>query len=279
MSLKKILRKNFHTMIIAAFIIILLSITLYSGNWPPISVVESSSMEHSSYFQCGTIQTGSIVIVKKVSSPTGITTYVQGRTTGMKTYGDFGDVLLYRNYAGSIIIHRAIFFLTWNSGIPDVHGYTNQSWITVSVNYVIIQNVGVSHRNLYVNISHFSGVSGYITMGDNNLIASAISESVHIRNRTITAYVAADQNILFQNNGATYSPVNFTDVVGIARGNLPLVGLYRLYLLGVFGMWNGYDQVPIYSNYYLSALTAFIIFAPVSYELLRRKKSVKNSKS
>ena len=278
MSSKKIVRKYFHVMILAGFIIILLSITLYSGNWPPISVVESSSMEHSQYFQFGTIETGSMVIVKKVSTISSITTYVQGRTTGMQTYGDYGDVLLYKNYEGSVIIHRAMFFLTWNLGMPDIHGYTNQSWITVSDNYVIIQDVGTSHRNLYVNISHFSGVSGFITMGDHNLIASTISDSIHLRNKTIIAYVAADQNILFQNNGSTYSPVNFTDVVGVARGDLPLVGLYRLYLLGAFGMWNGYDQVPIYSNYYLSLLTAFIISVPISLELMKRKEKVKKSK-
>ena len=144
---------------------------------------------------------------------------------------------------------------------------------------MIIENIGVSHRNLYVSLSHFSGISGFVTMGDHNLIASTIPVSVHLRNGTITAYLAADQNILFQNNGSPYSPVNFTNVVGIARGDLPLVGLYRLYLLGAFGMWNNYSQVPIYSNYYLSALTAFIILVPVSYKLFGKKKKVKNSKS
>ena len=39
--------------------------------------------------------------------------------------------------------------------------------------YVVIQNVGPSHRNVCVNISSFRGVSGFITMGDHNLRDSA----------------------------------------------------------------------------------------------------------
>ncbi len=63
-------------------VILIVSITLYAGMWPPFSVVESNSMEHSGTFQFGTIETGSTVIVKHPSGISSITTYVQGRETG-----------------------------------------------------------------------------------------------------------------------------------------------------------------------------------------------------
>ena len=52
----------------AIVIIIILGLFAYSGLWPPLVVVESESMQHSnttSYI--GVIDTGDLVIVKKVT--------------------------------------------------------------------------------------------------------------------------------------------------------------------------------------------------------------------
>jgi signal peptidase len=265
--------KNIIYLIITiALIFSLISITLYSGTWPPLSVVESDSMEHSSNFQWNTIETGSTVIVKKVTSPSQIITYVGGRTSGFESYGEYGDVILYHSIAGYVVIHRAMFYLSWNGTKPVVQGYTNQPWLKVTDKYVLISDVGFSHRNEVVFISSFVGTSGFITTGDNNLARSTDYIS------SLNAYVAADQNILFSPKGQIFPPVNFSSIVGIARGDIPLFGLYKLYLLELTGQWNKENEVPTNSNIYLGMITA-ILFAAVFFPYRKIIRMIQKKRS
>lgn len=249
------IKRNIFLIMMVLLVLSIASITFYSGTWPPLSIVESNSMEHSSQFQWNTIETGTTVIVKKVNSPSQIVTYVQGRTSGFHTYGEYGDVILYSSIAGYVVIHRAMFYLSWNGTNPVVQGYTNQSWISVTSSYVIIRDVGFSHRNEVVYISSFRGISGFITTGDNNLARSKDYVS------SLNAYVAADQNILISPRGQIFPPVNFSSIVGIARGDIPLFGLYKLYLLELAGKWNRENEIPANSNLYLGIITASLATA------------------
>lgn len=247
---------------------VLVGLTLYSGVLPPASVVESGSMQHSPDWQFGTINTGDIVIVKKVSSSTDITTYVQGRTTNFSTYGDYGNVILYHSNNGEVVIHRAMFYLSWSNGSPVVRGYTNQSWMTVTDNYVVIDDVGFSHRNLFVNLTSFKNESGFITMGDHNLAISVLYV------KAFNAYVAADENVNIMNR-----PVNQSDVVGIAQGQIPWLGLIKLNIMRLQGGWPYYNDVPHYSYDYLAAFIGVIlvmVFFPYNRVLSSRGR--KNNK-
>ena len=81
---------------VAIVIVILLGLFAYSGLWPPLVVVESESMQHSdttSYI--GVIDTGDMVIPTKISSLSEVRTYVSSLNDGYKTYGDYGDVVIY----------------------------------------------------------------------------------------------------------------------------------------------------------------------------------------
>ena len=74
----------------------------YSGNWPPMVVIESGSMEHSDnplykepgFTHIGTIDTGDLAVVKEAKK-SDIVTYLQGKKTDYKKYGDYGDVIVY----------------------------------------------------------------------------------------------------------------------------------------------------------------------------------------
>ncbi|MCK4366762.1 MAG: S26 family signal peptidase, partial [Thermoplasmata archaeon] len=92
--------------------IILLSLFLYTGNWPPMVVVESQSMQHSDTESfVGVIDTGDLVLVQNAPSSSDIITYVEGRATGYSTYGEFGDVIIYKqggDFQAKSIIHRAL---------------------------------------------------------------------------------------------------------------------------------------------------------------------------
>jgi len=98
-------------------------VVLYTQTWPPMVVIESSSMQHSdteSYV--GVIDTGDLVLVQKAATKADIQTWVEGRNTGYQTYGDYGDVLIFHRTLGAgrlegdpPIIHRAILYLEWNA--------------------------------------------------------------------------------------------------------------------------------------------------------------------
>ncbi len=247
----------------------LVGLTVYSGMFPPVSVVESGSMQHSPDWQFGVINTGDIVVVKKISSPVNdITTYVQGRTANFSTYGDYGNVILYHDANGMVIIHRAMFYLSWSNGHPVIQGYANQSWITVTSTYVLLKDVGFTHRNLIVLLNGMQNESGYITMGDHNLAIS----NVWVGN--LSAYIAADENV----NIMTH-PVTQSAVVGVAQGQIPWLGLVKLNIMRLQGDWPYYNDVPYHSYEYLAvslAIIAVAVFFP--YDRVIHSKNKKNNK-
>ncbi len=98
--------------------VILGAIYAYTGVWPPLVVVESASMQHSdSESYLGVIDTGDLVFVQAAPARTDVVTYVQGRATGYTTYGDYGDVIVFRLFnrpQDTPIIHRAIMYVIPN---------------------------------------------------------------------------------------------------------------------------------------------------------------------
>lgn len=259
---------------IIAIIVIIVAfagVTVYSGIFPPASVVESGSMQHSNNWEFGVINTGDIVLVKKVSDPQkNIVTYVEGRQSNVSTYGDYGNVVLYNAPNNLVVIHRAMFYLTWSGGNPVVADSNNQSWITVTQSYVLIKNVGYEHRNLLVNIAGFKNESGFITMGDHNLATA----SSFYYNTTMQAYVAADENV-----GIISHPVNQSEIVGEAQGQIPWFGLIKLNIMRLQGTWQYSNDVPNFSYYYLGAsIFAIIVLIMFPYSDFLNKEKRKNNK-
>ena len=89
-------------MAIGSVLLVFLLTFAYSGNWPPMVVIESGSMEHTDnplydepgFTHIGTIDTGDLVVVKEAGKSE-IVTYLQGKKTDYKKYGDYGDVIVY----------------------------------------------------------------------------------------------------------------------------------------------------------------------------------------
>ncbi len=68
--------------------------------------IESGSMEPNMHI-------GDLVFIRNVPS-TGIVTHEDGATSGYKTFGDYGNVILYRKYGRTDItpiIHRAMYYV------------------------------------------------------------------------------------------------------------------------------------------------------------------------
>lgn len=161
----------------------------YTQSWPPLVVVESSSMQHGNQeSSVGVIDTGDMVFQQVARTRDSVVTYVEGRATNYATYGDYGDVIIFTRGAGTPIIHRAILYVTLRPGgtadAPDVALYlrddewdaTNASGPTgnpIGLRTLTIHSMGYRHDiNLTITFSGYAAAtdrSGYITMGDNNL--------------------------------------------------------------------------------------------------------------
>ena len=84
------------------------------GAWPPVVMPEGGSMEPG-------IETGSVIFVSGPSGLVtdaskghrGVITHEQGKNMGYRTFGDYGDVVIYRPKGdnGRSIIHRAMFYV------------------------------------------------------------------------------------------------------------------------------------------------------------------------
>lgn len=257
--------KSLRILLIAIIVVALIFIALfaYSGIWPPIVVVESGSMQHGNQWQYGVINTGDIVVVQKVASISNIITYLQGRETGYKTYGDYGNVIIYIAPDGESIIHRAMFYVTWNGTTPQILGENNASFLNVSGEDVIIEDIGYSHRNLLVDLSSYVGHAGFVTMGDHNLALAPPSKF-----QGYVVYEAADENV-----GISSSLVTMNMVEGVAHGWLPWFGDIKLIVTG--------NTKYILSNSILFLIISLIVLfsIPVIYDFtagyIRKQKELK----
>jgi signal peptidase len=113
-----------------------------SGTWPAVVTVESESMVPH-------MNVGDLVFVVEKDRFGPLTSWVEGQASGFQTFGDYGNVIIYRpngNTAIHPIIHRAMFWVEEGEIIP----------VTIQVDsYQFDRNLTVPH-------------AGYITKGDHN---------------------------------------------------------------------------------------------------------------
>jgi signal peptidase len=255
--------------LVALAIIVLLLVSLYAftQNWPPVYVVESSSMQHGTTDQVGLINTGDLVLAQKVSADQ-VTPYVVGAQNGYSTYGEYGDVLLYNPFGqtGIPIIHRALIFLIANPAggfdAPSLAGLSCGPGVgtiydsssspngcgTVGLTGVLtLHHVGWQSANVAIPLNSVGSQSGFVTMGDNNLATgsdppSGISDQ------------AASISTLVQPGW----------MVGVARGMVPWFGSVKLLLQG------SAQEVPAQSWEFLGlTLVALVLVAMGLHYVLR----------
>ena len=276
-SLKNEILDWIKDIVIAAVVIAVImgSLYAYTGTWPPMVVVESESMQHSddtSYI--GVIDTGDIVLSKHVDSMSDITTYVQGRVSGYRAYGDYGDVIIYEPYGRHVtpIIHRAVLYLEWNStghsydapGLQKLKygvDYTvsgGDGWRNIR-GTITIMDYGYAHRDVtipvYSIIQNFERYgktphSGYITAGDHNIAKG---------------YGVDEPNICRE-------PVKFNWIVGKAEGELPWFGIIKLMFSGTLSA----HPAPINSWIMLTVSIAALLIIPWVLDMVWERYKGKN---
>lgn len=108
-----------------------------TGTWPFLVAVESGSMEPN-------LNKGDVVLLVSVGRTGGITTWIEGKEKDYVSFGNYGDVIVYRpDGKGKLIIHRAIAYVREGDLIPIL----------------------VDGKLIYTGERARS--SGYITQGDN----------------------------------------------------------------------------------------------------------------
>ena len=204
---------------VGSVIIVFLLTFAYSGNWPPMVVIESGSMEHDDnplypeprYSHLGIIDTGDLVIVKQAEKKD-IVTYLEGKKTDYKKYGDYGDVIVYykngiETYNGqpvTPVIHRA---MAWVEVIDKDNGtYHIPEINTTFYGKIQLAEIGLGGGASIQNLQN----SGYITKGDS------------------TGNPHPDQLTHYDITGASVQPVDPDWIVGMAKGELPWFGLIKL---------------------------------------------------
>ncbi|QLH74885.1 MAG: S26 family signal peptidase [Methanomassiliicoccales archaeon] len=255
---------------IAVFLIIIGALFLYSGIWPPFVVVESGSMQHSDdRSKIGIMDTGDLILVRELGEDGGIVTYVEGYSTGYRTFGDYGDVVMYKRDGTdrfTPVIHRAIVLLEFNStsgsyDVPSLANLPNEKWSHDGASdgrwwdldgTLYIYGVGYKKETLEIHLDDLLsyGRGGYITKGDHN-------------------------DVIDQNPQAPIStgPVLEEWVIGTAKAELPWFGLIKLWFSGQYRPYG--PGVPDNSWTALFLTIALMVLVPIAVEvgdvLLKRR--------
>ncbi len=238
-------RKKRELRYLVAFVVVAVvlgAFLAYLDSWPPAYVVISDSMQHGSGDHLGYLNAGDVVFAQNVPTSS-IVPYVVGAETGVRSYGEPGDVILYYpngQTSTTPIIHRAILFLSWN---PSNHTYNAtdlnnfpcsdnssapSSYVSATPHRCATTGLGggealtlnnVAARSSALTIGFGSAAlgshSGFLTLGDNN-----------------TNY---DQALGENLTAAISSLVEPAWVLGVARGLIPWFGAVEMILYGDTG--------------------------------------------
>ncbi len=259
---------------LALIVLLLVGLFAYTSNWPPIFVVESDSMQHGYGDTVGLINTGDLVLVQKVS-PSTIVTYVEGQQTGFSTYGEYGDVILYHPNGATLatpVIHRAILYLEWDpqtgdysapslAGLPcgsqpgalySIAGSSTGCGSTGLITTITLYDVGWKGATVSIPLGGLGRYSGFITMGDNNLVAGSPPQGKTDQSWGISALVAPSW------------------VMGVARGMIPWVGAFKLLIDG------NAQEVPAQSWQFLALTISAIVLAGFGLHYLFRVEGIED---
>lgn len=261
---------------IGLVLLILGSLWIATGQFPPMVVVESGSMMHDTEDgSLGAIDPGDLVIVMNPNR-VDIVTYVEAmekenQNFGYTSHGMEGDVIIYSKNGGSDtpVIHRAILKVVSNNTQDekktwDVLGTSlrNVNSINLTINYPCKYHGGTYNLEI---IDWTPNHSGFITTGDNpNSNGCKIDQ--------LAATGQDGRNGLKDEYGNPVTAVKDEWVIGIASSEIPWIGAIKLFTSNT----HHFVTAESWSN--LSFTILFVICFPMIYESITRKNiSLSNS--
>ena len=219
--------------------IVLGSLYVYGGRWPPMVVVESESMQHDDELSfMGVIDTGDLTLVRTLENAGAPVTWVEGRETDYQTYGEFGDVIIYHKngqFQTTPIIHRAIVRIEYDVssggfdvpslGVEDVfESFTIPNFNSYHNGRLEVIELKIDVKAILDNFNNNPSVDphgGIITKGDHNREVDQYS---------LPAWTGSGM----PPDGVSrlVEPVEDGWIVGVARGEIPWFGLIKLWARG-----------------------------------------------
>lgn len=246
-----------------------------SGVWPPVFLLDASgSMQHGEVSRLGALDTGDTVLLGATSH---VVTYLEGYRTGYTTYGDYGDVVVFQdplNGTETYYLHRAVARVYWNAtadgfDVPELQGFNSTFWLGVDASgRVTDRPFGL--RALSIRHGGWTG--------DRTVTYSfgwTLSEWVQLGYRGpvhVDGFITWGDNVVYtlptQIDPWIVTP---SIILGVARGEVPVVGLLRLSAAPAnggcceyFGSTNRHGGAPANGWWALATMTALAIAAPLA---------------
>jgi len=217
-------------------VLLLGSMWISTGSFPPMVVVESQSMMHQEEGSIGAIDPGDLILVMN-KDRVDIVSFVEATQDGNEHYGYEshgmpGDVIIYRKNGGqdTPVIHRALLEAVANGTGWDVPGTSLRNVETVSwtLDYECSLFHGGGTYNLRID-SWEPEHPGFLTSGDNNFGGCMIDQPSVIPRSNVQG------SGLFDSNGNPVEPVLDEWVVGVASSEVPWIGTIKLATSGTSG--------------------------------------------
>ena len=254
---------------IGLVVLLLGSMFISTGTFPPMVVVESGSMMHDDEGQIGVIDPGDLVLVINPERKD-VVTFVEATDPlndnfGYESHGMEGDVIVFKKNGGTDtpVIHRALLKAIENeSGGWDVPGTTLLG--VQSINWTLEYACESYHGNDYdLRIENWVPAhEGYLTTGDNE-------DSNGCRIDQLSATGQDGRNGLLDENNNPVTAVKDEWIIGIASTEIPWIGAAKLF----FSPPPSASYVTDRTWTMLGLVIASILIAPSVVEAFQTNKS------
>ena len=266
------------------------SMWLATGMFPPMVVVESGSMKHSEDGSLGAIDPGDLVLIMNPDR-VDIVTYVEASNEGNENFGYemhgmYGDVIIYEKNGGSDtpVIHRALLKAEANLTEDPIDGLCSEgvfdhleeicilTWDVPGTHLVNVSNISLTldyscapHGNLTID-KWVPEHEGYLTTGDNRITNGCTIDQLRATSSTADESYIQSRG-LKDEYGNPVTAVRDVWVVGVASSEIPWVGAIKLFFSGT------YDFVSPQTWNYLFTLIAAVVIIPMVYDMLIFRES------
>ena len=238
-------------------VLLLGSMWVSTGSFPPMVVVESKSMMHEDDGSLGAIDPGDLIMVMS-NDRADVVTFVEATEEGNENFGYEshglpGDVIIYRKNGGTDtpVIHRALLEAVANGSGWDVPG-TSLSNVQ-SVSWTLEYDCSYHGGTYKLRIEAWEPEhAGFLTSGDNNFGGCMVDQP--------SANSQGQGGGLVDFQGNPVQPVRDEWVVGVASSEIPWVGSIKLLTTGAAG------SVTMKSWNYLALTILLVLASPIAFE-------------
>ena len=266
------------------------SMWLSTGMFPPMVVVESGSMKHSEDGSLGAIDPGDLVLIMNPER-VDIVTYVEASNKdnenfGYEMHGMYGDVIIYEKNGGNDtpVIHRALLKAVANQtenpinsscpeGVLDkLENICILTWDVPGTDIINVSNISLSidyscapHGNLTID-RWVPRHEGFLTTGDNRLTNGCTIDQLRATSSTADDSYIQSRG-LKDEFGNPVTAVRDIWIVGVASSEIPWVGSIKLFFSGT------YEFVSPQTWNNLFTLIAAVVIIPMVYDMLIVRES------